>query len=90
VSGVYHGIQVYNKLAHIKHSVLCQSVVINYVSEHKSLHIVNASHTTLIIHVNQGLMLLKLIGWRHCPCFRWVLYILGITAQTLLATQSIF
>jgi len=22
--------------------------------------------------INQSPKLLKLIGWRHCPCFRWV------------------
>ena len=40
------------------------------------------SHTTPISCINQGPMLLKLIGWRHCPFFRWVTYILGTTTQT--------
>ena len=82
MSGVYYGILVYNKLAHINHGLSCHSVVIHYVSEHQLPHVVNASHTTLTTHINQGPMLLKLIGWRHCMCFKWVSYISGITTQT--------
>ena len=44
--------------------------------------VIDASHTAPITHVNQGPKLLKLIGWRHCQCFRWVPYIHGTTAQT--------
>jgi len=52
----------------VKHNsiydVMCMvQLVINYVSEHQSPHAVNASHTTLTIHVNRHLMLFKLIGW---------------------------
>jgi len=42
VSGAYHGIHVYDKLVH---SVSCQSVVINYVSEHQMPHAIDASHS---------------------------------------------
>ena len=48
------------------------TIFIYYVSEHQSPHAVNKFHTTLTTHVNWGPMLLKLIGWRHCPCFRWI------------------
>ena len=58
-----------------------RGVTINYVSEHQLSPIIDASHTTPITHVNQDPMLLKLIGWRHCPCFRWVLYIPGTTTS---------
>ena len=61
---VCHG--KYNKLAHINHDLSYQSVVINYVSEHHLPYVVNAFHTTPITHVNWGLILLKLIGWRYC------------------------
>jgi len=56
------------------------SFVINYVSEHQLPHAVDASHTTLTTHINRGSKLLKLIGWRHCLSFKWILYIPGITA----------
>jgi len=62
VSGAYHGIQIYNKLAYINHGVLCKSVIMNYVSEHQLPHVVNASHTTPTTYVNWAPMLLKLIG----------------------------
>jgi len=42
----------------------------------------DTSHTTLITRDNRGHKLLKLIGWRHCPYFRWVPYIPGTTTQT--------
>jgi len=42
---------------------------------------VDASHATPITRVNQSPKLLKLIGWRHCPCFRWVPCIPGTTVQ---------
>jgi len=47
-----------------------QLIIIYYVSEHQLPHIIDVSHTTPITPVNQGPMLLKLIGWRHCPYFR--------------------
>ena len=81
MSGDCHGIQVYNKLAHINHGLSFQSVI-NYVSEHQLPHVVNASHTTPTTHVNQVPMLLKLIDWRYCLYFKWVPYIPGTTAQT--------
>ena len=87
--GVHHGIQVYNKLARIKYGVLCQSVVINYVSEHQLPHVEDASHTTPTTHVNWGPILLKLIGWRYCLCFKWVSCIPGTTAQTLALNQDL-
>jgi len=59
MSSVYHGIPVYDKLAHIDHGLSCQSVIINYVSEHQLPHAIDASHTTPITCVNQGLMLLN-------------------------------
>ena len=59
-----------------------QFFIINYVSEHQLPHVIDASHTTPITHVNQSPKLLKLIGWRHCLCFRWVPCIPGTTAQT--------
>jgi len=45
-------------------------------------HVIGASHTTPTTRANRGPMLLKLIGWRHYLCFRWVSYIPGTTAQT--------
>ena len=60
MSGVYHGIYVYNKQAYINYDVLCKSIVINYVSKYQLPHVVNAFHTMPIIHVNCSLMLLKL------------------------------
>ena len=57
------------------------SFVINYVSEHQLSHVTDTFHTTPITCVNQGPKLLKLIGWRHYLCFRWVLYIPGTTTQ---------
>jgi len=58
------------------------SFVINYVSEHRLSSTVGASHTTPTICANRAPLLLKLTGWRYCPCFRWVPYILGIMTQT--------
>ena len=55
--------------------------VINYVSEHQLPLVIDASHITPTTRVNQGPKLLKLIGWRHCPRFRWVSYILGSMTQ---------
>jgi len=37
--------------------------------------------TTPITCAKQGPNLLKLIGWRYCPYFRWVSYIPGITTS---------
>jgi len=51
-------------------NVRIQFFIINYVNEHQLPHVIDASHTTLNTHVNQGPKLLKLIGWRHCLCFR--------------------
>ena len=51
------------------------------VSEHQLSPVIDAFHTTPTTHVNQSPKLLKLIGWRHCRCFRWVPYIPGTTAQ---------
>ena len=63
-------------------NVRVQFLIINYVSEHQLSHIIDASHTTPTTRANRGPQLLKLIGWRHCLCFRWVLYIPGTTTQT--------
>jgi len=62
-----------------------QYIIIYYVNEHQLPPIIDASHTTPITRVKRGPKLLKLIGWRHCSCFRCVLYIPGTTAQTLVA-----
>ena len=43
--GEYHGIQVYDKLAHIRYGVSCQSVIINYISEHQLPHVIDASQS---------------------------------------------
>ena len=59
-----------------------QYIIIYYVSEHQLPPVIDAFHTTPTTHVNRGSKLLKLIGWRHCPCFRWVRYIPGTMAQT--------
>ena len=47
-----------------------QFIIIYYVSEYQLPHVIDASHTTPITCVNRGPMLLKLIGWKHCPYFR--------------------
>ena len=68
----------YNQMSTINHIYQVQftmsmqdfSFVNNCVSEHQLPHAVDTSHTTPITHVNRGPKLLKLIGWRHCPCFR--------------------
>ena len=52
-----------------------------YVNEYQLPPVIDASYTMPTTRVNQDPMLLKLIGWRHCPCFRWVPYISGTTAQ---------
>jgi len=44
VSGAYHGIQIYNKLAHINHDYFA-SLLLLIISEHQLPHVVNASHT---------------------------------------------
>jgi len=59
-----------------------QFITINYVSEYQLSHGVDASHTKPTTHVNRCSMLLKLIGWRYYPCFRWIPYIPGTTAQS--------
>jgi len=53
---------------------------INYASEYQLPPVIDASHTTPTTHVNLGSDLLKLIGWRHCPYFKWVPYIPETTA----------
>ena len=83
VSGIYHDRQTYNKLAHIKNGVSCQSAIINYVSKYQLQHLIDAFHTTPTTYVNRGPKLLKLIGWRHYLCFRWVSFIPGTMVQTL-------
>ena len=58
-----------------------QFIIIYYVTEHQLSHIIDAFHTMPTTRVNQGPKLLKLIGWRYCPRFRWVLYIPGPRLQ---------
>ena len=60
---------------------------INYFSEHQLPHVIDASHATPTTHVNRGSELLKLIGWRHYPYFRWISYIPETTAQSPGADQ---
>ena len=77
VSGLQSGYW-YNQTSTIRHIYQVQSTksmqdfsfVINYVSEYQLPHAVDASHTTPTTRVNQGPKLLKLIGWRYCPCFK--------------------
>ena len=54
-------------------------IINNYVNEHQLSHVVNTSHDISTTHINQSAMLLKLIGWRYCLCFKWVIYIPGTT-----------
>ena len=67
---------VYNQSRYIMNTLLllCQ--------RHQLPPVIDASLITPVTHVNQGSMLLKLIGWRHCLYFKWVPYIPGTTAQT--------
>ena len=58
----------------IRYHLLCQRTPI--------VAVIDASHTTPITRINRGPKLLKLIGWRHYPCFKWVPYIPGTIAQT--------
>ena len=58
-----------------------QYIIIYYVSEHQLPPVIDASHTTPITRVNRNPKLLKLIDWRHCPCFRWVPYIPRLRPQ---------
>jgi len=64
----------------VNHSTLW-TVHYYYVSEHQLPPVIDASHTTPITRVNRNPKLLKRIGWRHYPCFRWVPYIPETTAQ---------
>jgi len=75
---------IYNQVSTNQSTMSCVrfNSVINYVSEHQLLHAVNAFHTTPTTYVNWGFMLLKLIGWRHYLCFKWVTYIPETTTQT--------
>jgi len=41
-----------------------------------------ASHAMPTTRVNCDPMLLKLVGWRCCMCFKWVPYIPRTTGQT--------
>jgi len=52
MSGAYHYIQVYDKLAHVSSCISYQSVVINYISKDQLLHAADASHTTSTPYVN--------------------------------------
>ena len=58
------------------------SFVINYVSEHRLPHAIDAFYTTPTTHVNQGHILLKMIDWRHYLYFKWISCIPEITTQT--------
>jgi len=79
----------------ISYNTFEQFIIIYYVSEHQLPPIIDASHITPITCANQRPKLLKLICWRHCPCFRWVPYIPGtmapdawrLTRPVLLGTQ---
>ena len=55
---------IYNQVNTNQFTMSCVrfNSVINYVSEHRLSHAVNASHTTPAIHVKWDIMLLKLIG----------------------------
>ena len=77
-SNVYHNKYVSSLICNVN---VRFSFVINYVSKHQLPPVINISHVTPITCVNQGLKLLKLIGWRHYPYFKWVPYTLGTTAQ---------
>jgi len=79
-SGVQHTYMYQAKT--INYSTLWTVYYYYYVSEYQLPPVIDASHTTPITHVNKGPKLLKLIGWRHCPCFRWIPYIPETTAQT--------
>jgi len=81
LSGVYHTC-IHVSMKTISISTLWTVCYYYYVSEHQLSHAVDVSHTTPITRVNRSPKLLKLIGWRHCPYFRWVPYIPGITAQS--------
>ena len=68
-SGAYHIMYVSGE--HSQFTIhYGQFTIIIYVNEHQLPHVVNASHTMPTTRVNQGPMLLKLIEWRHCLCFR--------------------
>ena len=58
-----------------------QFIIFYYVSEYQLPPAIGTSYTTPITGVNQSPMLLKLIGWRHCPCYKWVAYIPWITTS---------
>ena len=65
----------------VSHNTYEQFNIIYYVSECQLSPITGAPHTTPTTRVNQGPKLLKLVGWRRNPCFRWVPYIPRTTAQ---------
>jgi len=74
---------VYNQSQYIKNSLLL------LCCEYQLPPVIDASRTTPITRVNQGPMLLKLIGWRHCLCFKRVPCIPGTTAHTPALNQAL-
>jgi len=55
--------------------------------EHQLPHLISASHTTPTTRVN--LHPKKLVGWRHCPYFMLVPYILGTRPRCLALNQAL-
>ena len=82
-SYVYHGLHIctvrWSRSVTIHYK---QFIIFYYVREHELSPVIDAFHTTPITCVNPGPKLLKLISWRHCPCFMWVPYIPRTTAQS--------
>ena len=72
-------IYMYNQVITVSHNTLI--FIIYYFSEHLLPPVIDASYTMRTTRVNRSPKLLKLIGWRHCPYFGWVLYIPGTTTQ---------
>ena len=70
------------KVNTISHSTLWTVHYYFLCQLHQLPPVIDASHTRLLHMSIGGPKLLKLIGWRRCPCFRWVPYIPGTTAQT--------
>ena len=80
-SYVYHGLYMYSQVITVSHNTLW---TVHYYLLYQRTPIVTYNRCipcSPITRVNQGPKLLKLIGWRYCPCFRSVPYIPGTTAS---------
>jgi len=93
ISYTYHvSVKEYGHITskHTSTKVFDVSLLLLIMSGNNQLqHAIDTFHTTPTTHVNRGLMLLKVISWRHCLCVKWVPYIPGTTTQTPALNQAL-